>query len=197
MVELTLVEQRVALNQSAKLKTADDIVDCMVVQLSRKGAQVRLEGELAEDGDVFLTIEGFGQLSCRVTDRDGDTADLRFQGDPESQDAVFQDILARLGDEEGRRRYLRRSVLWPGTLRFASSQEACTILNISLGGAKVALCQERDCAGTVTLFGDRFDGLEATVVWQRGRVIGLQFKAEPAKVAQVLGDILPAIKASA
>ena len=100
-------------------------------------------------------------------------------------------------DEEGRRRYLRRSVLWPGTLKSGASQMDCTILNMSLGGAKVALSQERDCAGSVILFGDRFDGLEATVMWQRGRVVGLQFKVEPTEVARILGDLLPAIKASA
>lgn len=197
MVELTLVEQQIALDQPGKLQNADDVVDCTVVQLSRKGAQVHLQAELGEAEDVFLTIQGFGQLSCRVVDNDGDYADLRFQGDPETQDAVFQEILAQMGDEEGRRRYLRRSVLWPGTLRSGNSQMDCTILNMSLGGAKIALSHERDCAGGVTLFGDRFDGLAATVVWQRGRVVGLQFKAEPAKVAEILGDILPAIRASA
>jgi hypothetical protein len=35
------------------------------------------------------------------------------------------------------------------------------------------------------------------VVWQRGRLVGLQFRCEPAEVARVLGDLLPAIKASA
>jgi len=128
---------------------------------------------------------------------DGDTAELRFLGDPETQDAVFQEILAHIGDDEGRRRYLRRSVLWPGTLKCGNGQMDCTILNMSLGGAKVALSQERDCSGSVTLYGDRFEGLAATVVWQRGRVVGLQFKKAPSEVARVLGDVLPAIKASA
>lgn len=197
MVELALVEQQIALDQPGKLQGADSAVDCVVVQLSRKGAQVRLEGEFAESGDVFLTIAGFGQLTCRVMETEGDTAELRFEGDPETQDVVFQEILAYLGDDEGRRRYLRRSVLWPGTLKCSHGQLACTILNMSLGGAKVALSQEHDCAGSVTLFGDRFDGLEATVTWQRGRAVGLQFKAAPAEVGRVLGDLLPAIKASA
>ncbi len=197
MVELTLVEQQVALDQPGKLQSGDETLDCMVVQLSRKGAQVRLEGELQETEEVFLSIEGFGQLSCRVVDSDGGYADLRFQGDPETQESVFQELLAQMGDEEGRRRYLRRSVLWPGTLKSSAGQIDCTILNMSLGGAKVALSQERDCGGSVTLFGDRFDGLEANVMWQRGRVVGLQFKAAPAEVARILGDLLPAIKASA
>src|SRR3546814_11300355 len=82
---------------------------------------------------------------------------------------MFQDLLARLGDDEGRRRYLRRSVLWPGTLSCRGGQFVCTILNMSLGGAKVALSDARDCAGGVTLLGDRFEGLPAVVGWQRGR----------------------------
>ena len=127
MVELTLVEQQVALDQSGKLQTADQSVDCVVLQLSRKGAQVRVAGDalhkaLSEGDELYLLIEDFGQLTCSVLDSDGDYADLRFQGDPETQDAIFQDILARLGDDEGRRRYLRRSVLWPGTLRCGHGQ---------------------------------------------------------------------------
>ncbi|MEO3430311.1 PilZ domain-containing protein [Pelagibius sp. CAU 1746] len=191
------MEQQVALNQPGRLQSGDRSLDCVVVRLSRKGAQVRFEGPLPDAGEVFLSIEGFGQLSCSLVDSDDGYADLRFEGDPETQDAVFQELLAQMGDEEGRRRYLRRSVLWPGTLKSGSEQLDCTILNMSLGGAKVALGQERDCSGSVTLFGDRFDGLDATVVWRRGRVVGLQFKVEPAKVARILGDLLPAIKASA
>lgn len=197
MAELTLVEQRIALQQPGKLHSSDGTVDCEVIHLSRKGAQVRLLAPLGDAEDLFLAISGFGQLSCRIMDAEGDYADLRFQGDAETQDAVFQEIVAQLADDEGRRRYLRRSVLWPGTLKSGHGQVDCTILNMSLGGAKVALSQERECAGNVTLLGDRFEGLSATVMWQRGRVLGLQFKSEPAEVARVLGDLLPAIKASA
>lgn len=198
MAEVSFIEQQIAVQQPGRLQGAEGVVDCEIVSLSRRGAQVRLSAPLAEEPrELFLSIRGFGQLACRVIDRDGDTADLRFLGDPETQDAVFQEILAHLGDDEGRRRYLRRSVLWPGTLKCGKGQMDCTILNMSLGGAKVALSQERDCSGSVTLFGDRFDGLTATVVWQRGRVVGLQFKQAPGEVARVLGDLLPAIKATA
>jgi hypothetical protein len=68
---------------------------------------------------------------------------------------------------------------------------------MSLTGAKIALSEARDCMGNVTLLGDRFEGLDATVVWQRGRLVGLQFRVAPAEVAAILGDLLPAIKASA
>jgi PilZ domain len=197
MAELTLVEQSFALNQPGKLNTADGSVDCEVLSLSRKGAQVRLDGALEESDKLFLAIREFGQLSCRIEELEGDTAELRFQGDPETQEAVFQEILAQFGDDEGRRRYLRRSVLWPGSLQGAQGEMDCTILNMSLGGAKVALGDTRDCSGHVTLFGDRFEGLSAIVMWQRGRLIGLQFKDAPAEVARILGDLLPAIRASA
>ncbi|GAB4351832.1 MAG: hypothetical protein Kow00114_00110 [Kiloniellaceae bacterium] len=198
MAEVSFAEQQIEISQPGRLQSAAGAVDCEIFNLSRRGALVRLGAPLAENPrELFLSIRGFGQLSCRVVDRDGDTVELRFLGDPETQDAVFQEILAYLGDEEGRRRYLRRSVLWPGTLKCGKGQMDCTILNMSLGGAKVALSQERDCVGSVTLFGDRFEGLAATVVWQRGRVVGLQFKQAPGEVAKVLGDLLPAIKASA
>jgi hypothetical protein len=209
MAEVSFLEQQIAVSQPGRLQGPKGAVDCEVLTLSRKGAQVRLSGEkggkLGGDlddspdgaGELHLSIRDFGQLSCRIVDLDGDVAELRFQGDPETQEAVFQEVLARLGDEEGRRRYLRRSVLWPGTLVFGKGQFACTILNMSLGGAKVALSEARDCAGTVTLLGDRFEGLDATVLWQRGRLVGLQFRSEPSEVARVLGGLLPAIKVSA
>jgi hypothetical protein len=197
MADVSLVEQQIVVRMPGQLQVGDGTVDCEVLTLSRRGAQVRLLGELGDQRDLFLALPGFGQLSCRVADRDGDVAELRFQGDGETQDAVFQDIVARLADEEGRRSYLRRSVLWPGTLICGKAQFACTVLNMSLGGAKVALSEARDCSGIVTLLGDRFEGLPATVVWQRGRLVGLQFRGEPAEVARVLGDLLPAIKASA
>jgi hypothetical protein len=197
MADVSLVEQQIVVRMPGQLQVGDGTVDCEVLTLSRRGAQVRLLGELGDQRELFLTLRGFGQLSCRVASLDGDVAELRFQGDGETQDAVFQDIVARLADEEGRRRYLRRSVLWPGTLICGKAQLACTVLNMSLGGAKVALSEARDCSGIVTLLGDRFEGLPATVVWQRGRLVGLQFRCEPAEVARVLGDLLPAIKASA
>lgn len=197
MADASLVEQQIEVQQPGQLQGKAGIVDCEILTLSRRRATVRVEGTLGDERELFLSLRGFGQMSCRVAKRDGDRAELIFQGDPEAQDAMFQDIIARLGDEEGRRRYLRRSVLWPGTLTCGRDQLACTILNMSLGGAKIALAEARDCAGTVILLGDRFEGLPATVVWQRGRLVGLQFRREPAEVARVLGDLLPAIRASA
>lgn len=196
MAEVSLVEQQIAVGKPGQLLCGDGTVDCEVLTLTRRGARVRLIGDLGGQREVFLSLRDFGQLSCRVGDLDGDIAELGFQGDGEALDAMFQDIIARLADEEARRRYLRRSVLWPGTLTCGKAQFACTILNMSLGGAKVALSEARDCSGIVTLLGDRFEGLPATVAWQRGRLIGLQFRCEPAEVARVLGDLLPAIKAS-
>ena len=201
MGDVSLVEQQIVVQQPAQLQGSAGPVDCEVLTLTRRGAEVRVAGpggfgDGAPGGapTLFLALRGFGQLCCRIARREGDRVELRFQGEPESLDAMFQEILARLGDEEGRRRYLRRSVLWPGTLTSGKGQYACTILNMSLGGAKIALSEARDCAGVVTLLGDRFEGLPATVVWQRGRLVGLQFRREPAEVARVLGDLLPAIK---
>ena len=196
MTELRLVEQQIAVMQPGKLHSPDGIVDCEVLSVSRGAARVRLLGDLPELGRLYLAIRGFGQLECRLERTEGESADLAFTGDAQSLDAMFQDMLDRFGDAEGRRRYLRRSVLWPGSLKGDGATVDCTILNMSLGGAKVALAQERGFSGTVTLMGDRFEGLAATVVWKSGRVLGLQFKADTAQVAAALGEVLPAIKES-
>ncbi len=197
MTEMRLVEQRVALMQPGKIHTPDALVDCEILLFSRKGARVRLLGDLHGATDLFLAIRDFGQLSCRLAQVDDDCIEVSFCGDAESQDAVFQDILDRFADEEGQRRFLRRSVLWPGHLVAGGQQHACTILNMSLGGAKIALCNEAALAGEAVLKGDRFEGLEATVAWVSGRMVGLEFNGPPARVGRILGDLLPTIKASA
>ncbi|WP_299393712.1 PilZ domain-containing protein [Pelagibius sp.] len=196
MTELRLVEQQIAVMQPGKIHSPDGIVDCEVLSVSRSGARVRPLGELPELGRLYLAIRGFGQLECRLERTEADAADLVFTGDAQSLDAMFQDMLDRFGDAEGRRRYLRRSVLWPGSLKGDGATVDCTILNMSLGGAKVALAEERSFTGTVTLVGDRFQGLAATIVWKSGRVLGLQFRADTAQVADALGEALPAIKES-
>ncbi len=197
MAEVTLVEQRISVQQPGQLQGPDGTLECEILTLSRKGAQVRVADDLGESREFYLSIRDFGQLACSVVGFEDGIAELRFDGDPETQDSVFQEIVAQLGDEEGRRRFLRRSVLWPGTLETLKGQHACTILNMSLAGAKIALGEARDCMGNVILRGDRFEGLGATVAWQRGRLVGLQFRGAPAEVARVLGDLLPAIRASA
>lgn len=196
MADVSLAEQQITVHKPGQLLLSAGTLDCEILALTRRGAQVRFAGSLGKQRECFLLLRGFGQLSCRVVKLDGGVAELSFQGDAESLDALFQDILAQIGDDEGRRRYLRRSVLWPGTLTCGKAQHACTILNMSLGGAKIALGEARDCSGMVVLLGDRFEGLPGTVVWQRGRLVGLQFRSEPAEVSRVLGDLLPAIKAS-
>ncbi len=197
MTELRLVEQQVALMQPAKIHTPGGIVDCEVQLISRQGARLRLLGQLQGSAQFFLAFRGFGQLSCRLKQTDGDCIEVTFSGDAESRDAIFQDIIDRFGDEEGRRRFLRRSVLWPGQLVAQGKKLSCTILNMSLGGAKIVLSDEAGVSGSVTLEGARFEGLQATVEWRSGRLLGLQFDQDPAQVARVLGSLLPAIKASA
>src|SRR3546814_18734557 len=119
MAEASLVEQQIAVHKQGQLKAGDGTVDCEVLGLTRRGAQLRLldpiGGPLGGQRDVFRSLPGFGQLSCSVLDVKGDLAELRFQGDAETQDAMFQEHLAAVGDDAGRRRYLRRSDTLRGT----------------------------------------------------------------------------------
>ncbi|WP_422367028.1 PilZ domain-containing protein [Pelagibius sp.] len=193
----SLEQQQITLMQPARIHTAEGILDCELIQLSRTGAKLRLQGGLPVSQQVFLSIRDFGQLACSIAAGEGDILEVTFSGDPQVQDAIFQDFLDRFGDEEGRRRFLRRSVLWPGALEAGGKQHDCTILNMSLGGAKIAINEDLGLSGSVVLSADRFDGLLATIVWTSGRMLGLQFKDDPYQVAEVLGELLPAIKASA
>src|SRR3546814_8072196 len=88
MAEASVIEQRVAVTKPGRLHGGDGSIDCEILSLARWGAQVRLLGALGAQRELFLSIDGFGQLSCRVTEVVGDIADLRFEGDAESQEAI-------------------------------------------------------------------------------------------------------------
>src|SRR3546814_8033290 len=72
MAEASLVEQQIAVHKPGQLKAGDGTVDCEVLSLTRRGAQLRLlgplGGPLGGQRDVFLSLHGFGQLSCSVLD---------------------------------------------------------------------------------------------------------------------------------
>src|SRR3546814_18365103 len=104
MAEASVIEQRAAVTKPGRLQAGDGSTDCEILSLARWGAQVRLLGALGAQRELFLSIDGFGQLSSRATAVVGDIPDLRSAGDAETPEAMFQAFLDRVCAEVARRR---------------------------------------------------------------------------------------------
>ena len=94
---------------------------------------------------------------------------------------------------ENRRAFTRSSVVWTGRIQAGEQESDCVILNISANGAKLQLPEGAVFPDDVVLYVDRFDGLEASIRWRKGRRMGVKFLREPDDVRKMLGSALSAI----
>lgn len=128
----------------------------------------------------------------------------RFSPDPAAPQAPDADVRAERGVGE-RRRYRRARVLWGGVLRVDSppGQVACTVSDISAGGAKLlvpARPQGGDAEvldalerGDAVVLSLRDSGeVPGTVVWQQPGRVGVQFRLPAAEVRARFPGVVPA-----
>ena len=84
------------------------------------------------------------------------------------------------------RGHARRTVLVPGRLLNEGEWEACEVINLSVGGAKLRIwgifCPGQELTLELESCG-RFDGV---VAWVRGDELGLRFTRDPAGIAEAL-----------
>lgn len=92
-----------------------------------------------------------------------------------------------------RRRHKRVGLSWLATLRISGGLYDCLVIDLSLGGAKVALGENMALAPAdqVTLVIDKIGAFRAEAVWRRGAFAGLRFRDPPETVAATLGSHLP------
>jgi len=90
-----------------------------------------------------------------------------------------------------RRRAIRKHVLWAGRLGANARQLDCTILDVSLGGARIRLDEEVPSRGPLTIASARFGTFHAQVVWESDHVAGLRFLESEARVAETIGRHVP------
>ncbi|HXQ49473.1 MAG TPA: PilZ domain-containing protein [Stellaceae bacterium] len=97
-------------------------------------------------------------------------------------------------DPAERRRHQRIGVMWMGTLQAKRGYFDCMVIDVSLGGAKLAFGEPHALvAGTqVSLILERFGTFRAETVWQRAGIAGIRFLDPPETVAAAFGSILPA-----
>jgi hypothetical protein len=94
----------------------------------------------------------------------------------------------RVSDE--RRAHERKNVHWAARLVLPEGAYACTVYDLSMGGARVRLVAEMQKFQRVRLDFDMLAPLNADVVWVGIGMIGIRFTDDPAYVSRVLGPIL-------
>ena len=97
--------------------------------------------------------------------------------------------------DQGSRQFKRSAVLWQATLDCGDAPLDCQIYNFSAGGAKLRTEAPITRRSMVRLEGRHFGTISARIVWHRDDWVGLSFLDEPAKVADAVSNVLPAVAA--
>ena len=92
-----------------------------------------------------------------------------------------------------RRSSVRKNVLWAGQLDANARKLDCTILDVSLDGARIRLDEEVPSRGPFTIACDRFGTFHAEVSWEGGGVAGLRFLEPQTRIAETIGRLVPLI----
>ena len=99
---------------------------------------------------------------------------------------------AENADEDGlkRRRYKRRTVLWPATLHVGQHDFSCQIWNLSLGGARVRVDIPLKEGTEITLKVPGRGDLPAVIAWSEQGALGLDFTVPKSLVRTMFKDRL-------
>ena len=91
-----------------------------------------------------------------------------------------------------RRRATRKRVLWSGQVETVEPRfVSCTVLDVSLQGARVRLDEGALPQGPLAIALSRFGTFQAEVVWTRDSVSGLRFLESVDRVADTIGRQVP------
>jgi hypothetical protein len=93
-----------------------------------------------------------------------------------------------IASEPDRRRWPRRTVLWPATLTVGSDTHKCWIRNISASGAALQADIVLTKQLPVTVHLEKYGALESFVIWTGTSLHGVIFIEAPEKVVQLFGD---------
>ena len=97
-------------------------------------------------------------------------------------------VLMREDDEK--QRFTRASIICDGCLDVGGLTVPCEILDISVGGAKIATGEPLSHEGDLVLQVGDVAAFPGKVAWQRGCQSGIEFGVAPETVAEALPEIL-------
>jgi hypothetical protein len=90
-----------------------------------------------------------------------------------------------------RRQHKRKQVVWQGKIETRDARIlGCAVLNLSLGGAKLAVDGAFAAGDWVKLSINRIGMIEAEIVWHGGGHVGVRFLDDPARIAAIFGGAL-------
>ena len=118
-----------------------------------------------------------------------------------SQNKTGRTEAASDSTDDNKRKYSRRSVLWPAKLEVRSvlwpakvfvnlHEFSCQVSNFSLGGARLRIDLPLKEGTNVILSLPERGEIPATVVWVEGGLMGLEFNAEIDKIREMFADRL-------
>ena len=138
--------------------------------------EIRLGRGLTDEKTLFSRVravrQAVGIRATRVATKMSDEAESEKEG-------------------RDRRSYTRSPVLWTGSLISADRTVDCVIMNASANGAKVRMSEAIPLSSPITLEIPRLGAFKAEIVWTKENKIGVRFLESPAKVAQLMVQILP------
>ncbi|HZS81967.1 MAG TPA: PilZ domain-containing protein [Stellaceae bacterium] len=74
--------ERAPLLHSGSLHQNDDVVDCVIKDISASGARLMMERRIAEQDNFILDIDGVGLFPSRIVWQREGQAGIRFLNDP-------------------------------------------------------------------------------------------------------------------
>ena len=95
-----------------------------------------------------------------------------------------------LVDPQGTRRAKRITVNWPAVLLEGGKRSVCTVINISVNGAKLRANHAIPRGSTIGLVSEHFGALDAAVTWCKSEAVGIRFVDPPERVAVKLRPAL-------
>lgn len=89
-----------------------------------------------------------------------------------------------------RRRHLRWPVFWQASLSDRDQTRSCMVLDFSPGGAKVRVGDLPSIGSVVSLGFVGAIGLFGRLAWQRGNLLGIEFRQDARQCAELMQDVL-------
>jgi hypothetical protein len=181
--------RRLAVLAPVLIECAGKVYEGEVRNISTGGALVRVEGALAPDQHLSISIAGGAPLQAVAVRLSGAGLGIAFREEAACINQVIDDLLSGRSGSEGRA-HPRRLVLLGGALVVGARKTECTVQNISFGGAGLRCDAALQTNDSFKLDIGRYGTLPAHFVRAGASSLGCMFEAEPAEVQRILGGLL-------
>ncbi len=177
---------------AGKVRTETEEFECDILNISASGAQIRVLDGVEPPSMFTLSVERFGEFSCRVMRQTGDKYGVAFEEPAVHVENVVEDIINHPERTNEIRKFPRRLVLLSGAVYLENKPIECRVLDISAGGARIRIDETIDTENNLQLMIYRFGEFETEVAWEKDSDIGVVFVEDPNQIEQIIGHLLPA-----